>query len=371
MIAIVAPEPVDWLAPLCDELASSGQTTRVFAPWAMRGGAPVFVPTAIAKFWERRVLAQAEYALPAWLVGDALLRAWSGTNVDRSMRARVWRRRAADRLAARWLPNDAALVIAPSLGARQTLARAQSRGQRTALVEDVPSLRELHADLDLAAARWPECRFLRRFRAPAEWVAEQEAERVLADVLLVRSAFAERLRRAHHSRVVGMRPRTAVGAPAAIQSPPRTVLLAGTAAARHGSNEILAAIEKRSDVTLLVRPGEGMEPANLLQCSKIRVATTAERTTLAGIDCVVAPALCESHLPELAHASALGIPIIATDRAAGFVDATLVPIGDITALGRALEAPRIAPPSTTDSSSLWDKLNAPTAPQRRTHLPIV
>lgn len=371
MLAIVAPEPVDWLAPLCDELASSGQAIRVFAPWAVRGRAPGFFPAAIARFWERRVLAQAAYAQPAWLVGDALLRAWSGTNVERVMRARVWRRRAADRLAARWLPDDAVLVIAPALGARQTLARAQSRGQRTALVEDLPSLRELHADLDLAAARWPDCRFLRRFRAPADWVAEQEAERVLADVLLVRSAFAERLRRGHHPRVVGLRPRAEVGVRVAIQSPPRTVLLAGTAAARHGSNEILAALEKRSDVTLLVHPGEGMEPTDLLQRSKIRAATLAERSTLAGVDCVVAPALCESHLPQLARAAALGVPIVATDRAAGFVDATLVPVGDIAALASALDAPSVAPTIPTDSSSLWDKLNAPIAPPRRTHLPIV
>ncbi len=323
MIFIVAPEPSDWLQPLLGALPTlvAPQPIAIFAPWAWPGAPPAGTPATLARGWARRSLgALAADALvlgrnPAWWLADAGLRAFSGSTVDRAMRARVARRWAADRLAAWALPDDATTVIAPSLAARHTLAAARARGLRTLLVEDLPSLRELHADLDAAALRWPESRFLRRYRAPAEWVSAQRAERLLAETLLVRNRFAARCRRTEG--FVDVRPLPAevpIAVAATPHSPPRTVLLAGTAAARHGTNDLLALLAARRDLTLLVQPGEGSEPLDLLSRAQVRASTPPERQRLEGVDLVVAPAWCEAHLPQLAVAAARGIPILATDR---------------------------------------------------------
>lgn len=359
MIAIVAPEPVDWLAPL---VAALDRPISIFAPWALPA-APIALPQPLAAFWRRRQLATIDHARPWWVLGEAALRVWTGTNVDRLMRTRVWRRAAADALAARWLPTAATLVIAPSLAARRTLALAQSRGQRTALLEDLPSFRELHADLDAAATRWPDSTFLRRFRAPAAWVAEQESERVLADALIVRSTYAQR----HRSHaIVATLTGARVLAPALPRVRARTILLAGSAAARLGTNELLAAIADRPDTTLLVQIGEAMEPRDLLTRPNVRAATPAERDRLEGVDLVAAPALCETHCPQLARAAARGIPIVATDRAAGCLPIATIPVGDIAALRAALDDPPVL--GTATFFSLWEALQP--RPQKR-HLAVL
>lgn len=324
MIFIVAPEPSDWLRPLLEALPTPGDGAahvEIFAPWALPGTPPAGAPARLTSAWRRRSLGELAPTAaiggrnPMWWLADAGLRAWSGSTVDRVMRARVARRWAADRLAVRALPPSATTVIAPSLAARHTLAAAQARGLRTILVEDLPSLRELHADLDAAAARWPESRFLRRYRAPAEWVSAQRAERLLAETLLMRNAFAARCRRAEGFGDVrplpGAKPAVVAAAP---RRPARTILLAGTAAARHGTNDVLAILDPRRDLTLLVQPGEGMEPADLLSHPQVRAASSVEKERLDGVDLVVAPAWCEAHLPQLAVAAARGIPILATDR---------------------------------------------------------
>jgi hypothetical protein len=85
-------------------------------------------------------------------------------------------------------------------------------------VLDVPLLRALHRDLDRAAAVWPERSFLRRFRAPSWAIARQEAERVLADLVLVRGAYAHALCLADGITRVAMLPAApvpTVAAPAA------------------------------------------------------------------------------------------------------------------------------------------------------------
>ena len=50
------------------------------------------------------------------------------------------------------------------------------------------------------------------------------------------------------------------------------------------------------------------------------------------MDVVLALSWCESYPPELALAAARGIPIIATDRASGFVACERVPRGDVPAV---------------------------------------
>src|SRR5579872_441830 len=146
MIAIVAPEPkLFWLAPLLADLRGA-ETVVVFAP-----------PMIGAARWASR--------------------SWTRGRADRQMAARSFLRRLTDELAARWLPADTQAIYAPSLAARAVFAVAAARGIPRVLIEDLPWFRQLHDDLDAAAARWPACRFLSRYRAPAALVARQEIER--------------------------------------------------------------------------------------------------------------------------------------------------------------------------------------------------
>lgn len=132
---------------------------------------------------------------------------------------------------------------------------------------------------------------------------------------------------------------TPAGAPAAMAPvASHRVLLAGLAAARHGTNEALAAIDARPQLTLLIRAGAGLEPAHLLAHPRVAVCTEAERRHLQGVSAVIAPSWCEAYLDEVALAAARGIPVIATRRGAGFAAlAAEIPPGDDRALGHALD----------------------------------
>ncbi len=318
MLALVAPEPADWVAPALAALALDDERVIAFAPWA-------------GDRWSTH--------RQAWQASDLALRAWSRRGVDQRMRGRVVRRAAADRWAAHRLPQGVAAVIAPSLGARRTFAAARSRGIRTVLVEDLPGLRELHADLDAAAERWPDSSFLRRFRAPAPWIAAQEAERVLADLLVVTSAHAA-TRSPPSARVVELDLGAGrVNGEHRYREPARRVLLAGPAVARNGTNEALAALDALPSLTLLVRPAEGTEPVALLRHGRVKVATAAEHDRLDGVDVVLAPSWCEGRFRQVERAADFGLPVVATSRAAGFVAAHLVEPGDIAAIVTALGAP--------------------------------
>jgi hypothetical protein len=272
---------------------------------------------------------------------EAALSAWAGARADRRLVSRFARRRLAGLLAARWLPEEAQLVIAPSLAARRVFAAAARRGASCVLVEDLPGIRGLHLDLDRAAARQPGDAFLRRFRAPPRIVAAQEAERALAQLLLVRSrhALEERLAAGFDRECVlplpepprpessrgGRGPDAARGKPPLPAGPPGpaahrpTLLLAGLATARSGLEQALDAAARIPGAVLLVREGEGA-PRDLLRRPGVRRASAGEREGLEGVDVVLAPALCEGHPPEVRAAAAAGVPVVATRRAAGFVD---------------------------------------------------
>ena len=99
-------------------------------------------------------------------------------------------------------------------------------------------------------------------------------------------------------------------APPACPSPTLSIL------DRLGVFDALDAIEGRAGLTLCVRPGEGTEPADLLERVGVRLATAAEQTTLDGIDAVLAPAGCEAVLQQVAVAVQRGIPVLASDRVA-------------------------------------------------------
>ena len=367
-IAIVTPEPVSWLMPIVRMAAEIGRV-RIFAPWSLQlASLPHRVPAGLREFLARRALpldaisevepearldANVDTAItsvPGWPLGEAALRAWASGRADRNLRARFAVRRAVDALAAHWLRRlRPAIVIAPSCAAQRTFAAARDIAATTFLLEDLPWIRELHRDLDTAARIHRDCAFLRRFRAPGHVLARQEAERVLADHLIVRSRHAREERLAAGfpaERIIDFDwatpPANASSAsrPRAKAARPRLrVLLAGLAAARHGTVEALAAIAERPEIELVVRAGEGMEPEGLLRHPRVSRATPAAWQALDGIDAVIAPSFCETHLSEVTLASRAGLPVIATARAAGFIIPTReIPPGDAEALGRALDA---------------------------------
>jgi hypothetical protein len=336
MIAVVAPEPAPWVERLLrspvDVLGDAGRLPAVlFAPWRMPGwraadrvgvgrasssepiaggfGNPPRVPLDIDR-----------------VVGAAL-----GGRTGALMARRFGIRAAVDRLAALLLPRSVRLVIAPSCGALATFATAARRGIPAVLIQDLPLLRQLHADLDQAARLHPRCALLGRYRAPVWRVVRQEREQALADRILVRGTFAaeQLLERGHRVRPLPLPPPAAATGPTALarlSGGPLRLLLAGPACGRAGIEEALtatAAIAAEFPGTeLLVRPGEAVEPSNLFRRPAVRLASRAEIERLAGIDVVLAPAPCESYAPEVARAAALGVPVVATRRAAGAVDLT-------------------------------------------------
>jgi hypothetical protein len=173
-------------------------------------------------------------------------------------------------------------------------------------------------------------------------ITRQAAERVLADIIVVRSKFARSCRIASgvdRARIELLDAPALVAPRRPIDGQSPTVLLGGLAAARSGLAEALALAESLPTATLAIRAGAGLEPNDALRRPRVRMATPIERTHLEGIDLVVAPAWCEGVLPEVALAASLGVPVIATDRVAGMVDLDLagarIEPGDEDALVRA------------------------------------
>jgi hypothetical protein len=203
--------------------------------------------------------------------------------------------------------------------------------------------------------------YLRRYRASRAVIVRQEAERTMAGALVVRGlhAWRERERAGHDpARVLALPGAHVANADVAnadvADGRPRVsadsdgrkrVLLAGLAAARHGTMEALAAVAARPHLPVFVRPGEGMEPADLLTHPRVVVAGDAQRR-LEGVDLVLAPAWCETYLDEVAAAAARGIPVVATQRAAGWLTpgpASEPAPGDSQALGMAIDRALAAP----------------------------
>jgi hypothetical protein len=343
MRLVLAPEPAPWLRRLSSVLGD-GVQADVWAPWALPEGPERWeaVPSRLRTAWRRRVLPVAGgsrvWGLPGWWAVEAGMR-WRGRSAAAAFQSRFLLRRWVAHAVAPLLPARVETVVAPSLCAREVFAVARRRGARCVLIEDLPSLRQLHADLDEAAARHPEEAFLRNHRASAADVARQEAERVLADEVWVRGGFAherllaagcprERLRELRSQEEPSPRVEARAG---------RVALLAGPALARAGLNEALEVLEARPGWRLWVRPAEGTAPPRLEHPRVVRV-TEAMQRGLQGVDAVLALSWCESHPAEVALAAARGIPVIATDRASGFVSCQRVPRGDVSAVLAALDA---------------------------------
>ncbi|HEU5057986.1 MAG TPA: hypothetical protein VFU21_15755 [Kofleriaceae bacterium] len=360
MIAIVAPEPAAWPARVAALAAAVDPDVRVLAPWAIPDLAPLRALSHRLPFLRRRLTCVRRHQpVPGWPLAELALAAWIGERADRRLRAVFLRRAAVDRLAAAQLARAPGLraVIAPSLTAERTFAAAARAGARTILLEDLPALRQLQDDLDSAAACHPDCRFLRRYRAGPGLLARQEVEWAMADRLLVRGAFARAVRAAAGvgpERVVdGPDPLPASGPRAAGR--PTRVLLAGLAAARHGTCEALALLAERPDLELVVRAGEGLEPAGLLEHPRVRRATAGELSRLDGIGLVLAPAWCESYPDEIARAVSHGVPVAGTLRAAGFVDldGLAAEPGDVRALSAAIDMAVAFPRRHEQAAARW------------------
>ena len=240
---------------------------------------------------------------------DLAIRLYARGQTDRRYRAELARRVARDAWTAREvLRTRPAEVTASTIAARRTFAAAKSVGARTTLVLDLPLIRVLHRDLDRAAEVWPDRAFLRRFRAPSWAIARQEAERVLADRIIVRGTYARSICLADGiapSRIeLAPAPLRAIAPPA---QPTNRIRLAGLAAARHGIDTALE-VARLAGKTLVVRIGDGSEPANLRDL----VATDD-----GPVDAIIFPAICEAYAPEL---RVTGIPVIASSFAGGDAD---------------------------------------------------
>jgi len=295
---LIAAEPAPWTA----EVQTRSGATR-FAPWTT----------------------------PALAAG---VRVWGQGQAARQHAARCVLRAALGQLAARQLPRHVTTVYAPSLVALPVFVQAKTLGMRCVLVEDLPNLRQLHADLAAAALAHPDAAFLHNHRAARHWLVQQEREQVLADVRLASSVWAAGLGPPGRPTEPLVVPQPGL-LPMPVPQRPR-LLLAGPAMARLGSYEALAAAEALG-ATLLVRPIDATEPTALLRHRLVQPSVAAERTWLRGVDAVVAPSWVQAHLPEVHRAVALGVPVFATDRAAGWwPEVVQVPQGDVAALVAAI-----------------------------------
>jgi glycosyltransferase involved in cell wall biosynthesis len=255
-------------------------------------------------------------------LAELAARAWARTKTDRTLHARFVFRD----LGGRWAAKQACLtradtVIAPSCAARALFAAAPQA--KKILLLDMPGLRALHDDLDLAAAHNARSVYLNRYRAP-DWVlVNQEVEWQLADEIHVRGRFVQDLLIARgipedKIQFVPQRIEQPVARKEGRAGSQVRVLLAGLASARHGTHELLSALHERPWLEIYARSGEGCEPAEFVQHPRVHRAT---KESLAEVDAVVVPSFCETYLPELRQAKASGIPVIATLRGAAHLSA--------------------------------------------------
>lgn len=329
-VIVFAPEPAGWLPRLRAQL---GDRAIIWAPWSRPAPPRLSRPRALAAPLARRVLPDAR-RVPGFDLLDAALTRLGADRPTLQYPLAHHRRVALGHLAARALPRRPAAVIAPCFAAAPFFAAARDRGARTMLVHDWPDLAALHADLDAAAARHPDDPWLKRFRPPARWIAEQRSERHLADHIIVQSRYAA-------GRI------TADGIPAARLALPtvphaapipragRQILLIGRGAARGGAHEALALLDRRPDLRLVGRLGTAALPT-LRSHPRF---TAVDAIPWPDIAAALAPGWVEACPSAVVEAAARGVPIIATDRAAGSLPAERYrPIepGDVDAMLSAL-----------------------------------
>lgn len=345
MIWILAPEPASWIqTAIADLSANSAQELHVWAPWALPATLGRYFPKKYRAAWARRSAPQncQIHALPGFSLLEAGMHVWAKSNPKRSTAARFVIREAMDRAMALLLKKNVTQVVAPSCAALYTFAAARKQGIATTLVQDVPLLRQLHTDLDQAAAVHPECIFLRNYRAQPRWLIRQEQEHCLADALYVRGLFAKDLLQRRGIDETKIKILQASYKKFSVSKKRKAknlqVLLAGPAAARYGTMEALHAVQYFPNMTLWVRPSQGLEPSNLLQHPQVKTIKKNAEDMMPYLDCVIAPTWCEADLPEVWQAAAMGIPVLASNRVAHVHEHNihLMQPGDTAALMRFL-----------------------------------
>ncbi|HTE56539.1 MAG TPA: hypothetical protein VK698_37055, partial [Kofleriaceae bacterium] len=99
MIAIVAPEPVPWLA-VAAAMAGRDGPVEVFAPWVLADRAGWRAAARRVDFARRRLAPDAAGARCAtwrgWPLAELALAAWIRRRTDRRLAALFWRRAAVD-----------------------------------------------------------------------------------------------------------------------------------------------------------------------------------------------------------------------------------------------------------------------------------
>lgn len=291
-------------------------------PWRLPAASLRFAPQRLRRFVRQRCQAEGHgiFGFPAV---ELAARAWAGTKTDRTLHARFVFRRVLGEWAARQSSLASAdSIVAPSCAARAVFAAAPKA--KKILLLDMPGLRTLHEDLDLAAALNASSAYLHRYRAP-DWVlVNQEVEWQLADEIHVRGRFVRDLLMARgvpaqKIHFLSERSELPVGRKTRAEGAPVRVLLAGLASARYGTHELLSALQDRPWLEIFARSGEGCEPAAFVSHPRVFAAT---KESIAEVDAVIVPSFCETYLPELRLAKASGIPVIATVRGSAHMPAS-------------------------------------------------
>lgn len=337
MRLVLAPEPAAWVEPLLESLPR--EETVLLAPWRQ--------------------------APRAWRVARGLARRTAvavGGGAELALSLEL--RRAFDALVATRAMAHVTHVYAPSLCALGVFVKAR-HAERVLLLE-LPLLRDLHADLDAAALAVPGAAFLRNYRAKASFVVRQEEELVLSTRVLVTSRLTrQRLRK----RGVAPRRLDVLAMPSrswalVCEQNGRNVLLAGTTASRFGLEVALAAIEALPELVLWARRGPGSsEP--MLQHRQLRCFEGSPPPVRA----VIAPAWVESFAAETQAAFAANIPLIATDRALGWLEqgrtVKIIAPGDVDGLRDALSSTGSIQASARTFPSVAPLADAVRTPTRR------
>jgi hypothetical protein len=221
-------------------------------------------------------------------------------------------RKTIDLVLSKIVPKTVAHIFATSLTAQRTFSRA-SWAKKT-LISDLPQLKQLHLDLDLARSLLPHCRYLHHHRAASSDLIQQAEEYVLADTVLVRSHFAQTIVQRCTSTPIQAMP-SAPSPKALLFEAQGPVLLAGNAASRNGLEMALAGIERRKGF-LLARPAAGSELSSLRhpQLKLLQV-----HQAIPPVAAVWAPAWTESTPIEVPQALAANIPVVASNRALGWI----------------------------------------------------
>lgn len=320
MTLVFEPEPSEFMRSFVAAQVSG--TPLMLRPWLLPSQIQGLAPRPLRRFVNQRCQDHGKGLLGFPFV-ELAASAWAGSKTDRRLHSRFVMRRLLGAWAARQsCVASAETIIAPSCAARALFA-ATPRAKKILLL-DMPALRRLHEDLDSAAAKNSGSRYLHRYRAPDWTLVNQEVEWQLADEIHTRGRFVrELLLRSGIPKdkiySVEAKEEKAIARHKPDDRTRVRVLLAGLASARHGTHELLSALQSRPWLQVYARSGEGSEPAAFFRHPQVQTATAA---SLSEVDAVLVPSFCETYLPELRQASASGVPVIATLRGAASLAAT-------------------------------------------------